>query len=89
MIFNYGADTDIMSVKSDDEMEHKEELEEPTALTKWQSIPFRNRLKMRLAGIGYFSDDGSRDFGTLMHEIVSQIRTIDDLEDALDRKAVS
>ena len=52
--------------------------------SKWQSIPFRNRLKMRLPGIGYFSDDGTRDFGTLMHEIVSEIRTLSDLENALD-----
>ncbi|MGV8963309.1 MAG: UvrD-helicase domain-containing protein [Candidatus Saccharimonadaceae bacterium] len=57
--------------------------------TNWQSTPFRNRLKMRLSGIGYFSDDGTRDFGTLMHDIVSGINTLDDLDRALEQKLLS
>lgn len=56
---------------------------------QWQSTPFRNRLKLRLSGIGYFSDDGKRDFGTLMHEIVSEMRTLDDLDYALEKKLLS
>ena len=56
---------------------------------QWQSTPFRNRLKLRLSGIGYFSDDGKRDFGTLMHEIVSEMRTLDDLDNALEKKLLS
>ena len=55
----------------------------------WQSIPFRNRLKMRLAGIGYFSDDGTRDFGTLMHEIVSEMLTLADLDSALEKRVLN
>ncbi len=61
---------------------------EPTDMN-WQSTPFRNRLKLRLSGIGYFSDDGTRDFGTLMHEIVSEMRTLDDLDSALEKKVLS
>ena len=60
-----------------------------TADQHWQSIPFRNRLKMRLPGIGYFSDDGTRDFGTLMHEIVSEMRTLTDLDGALEKRVLS
>ncbi len=71
----------------------KEE-EKETPLVKssnmqWQSIPFRNRLKMRLSGIGYFSDDGTRDFGTLMHEIMSEMRTLNDLNSALEKRLLS
>lgn len=55
----------------------------------WQSIPFRNRLKMRLPGIGYFSDDGTRDFGTLMHEIVSEMRILTDIDDAIEKRVLS
>ena len=55
----------------------------------WQSIPFRNRLKMRLSGIGYFSDDGTRDFGTLMHDIVSEMQILTDLDSALEKRVLS
>ena len=62
---------------------------EETENRHWQSTPFRNRLKMRLSGIGYFSDDGTRDFGTLMHEIVSEMRTMADLDSALEKRVLS
>lgn len=55
---------------------------------KWQSVPFGNRLKMRLNSIGYFTDDGSREYGTLMHDILSRVETAEDIEYAID-KAVS
>lgn len=62
---------------------------EESDTNQWQSIPFRNRLKMRLSGIGYFSDDGTRDFGTLMHEIVSEMLTLSDLDNALEKRVLS
>lgn len=81
--FNYGIANKI-------EKPEKKDLEKSKpSLTSWQSTPFRNRLKLRLSGIGYFSDDGSRDFGTLMHEIVSEIRTLDDLDKALENRVLS
>ncbi|HTN68181.1 MAG TPA: UvrD-helicase domain-containing protein [Dysgonamonadaceae bacterium] len=55
----------------------------------WESTPFRNRLKMRLLSIGYFSDDGTRDFGKLMHEIVSEINSLEDLDIALEKRVLS
>jgi ATP-dependent exoDNAse (exonuclease V) beta subunit len=55
---------------------------------KWQSVPFGNRLKMSLESLGYFSDDGSREYGTLMHGILSRVARIEDLDKAVD-EAVS
>ncbi|MFA6751188.1 MAG: UvrD-helicase domain-containing protein [Fermentimonas sp.] len=52
---------------------------------KWHSIPFNDRLKLRLNSIGFFSDDGSRDYGKLMHEIVSNVKTISDIPIAIDK----
>ncbi|MCW1734382.1 UvrD-helicase domain-containing protein [Anaerorudis cellulosivorans] len=53
---------------------------------KWQSVPFSDRLRLRLNSIGYFTDDGNRDYGMLMHEIISCIKTLDDLEKAVEKK---
>ncbi|MBK5194936.1 MAG: UvrD-helicase domain-containing protein [Proteiniphilum sp.] len=53
---------------------------------KWQSLPFDNRLKLRLNSIGFFTDDGSRDYGTLMHDIVSRVKYISDIPAAVERK---
>src|SRR5690554_130247 len=53
---------------------------------KWQSLPFNNRLKLRLNSIGFFTDDGSRDYGTLMHDIVSRVKYVSDIPAAVERK---
>jgi len=60
----------------------------PTAYKagKWQSVPFSDRLRLRLNSIGYFTDDGNRDYGMLMHEIISQVKTLDDLDKAVEKK---
>ena len=46
---------------------------------EWYSIPFDERLKLRLDSIGFFSDDGSRDYGKTMHDIISHVKTIADI----------
>lgn len=56
---------------------------------KWQSIPFNNRLKLRLNSAGFFSEDGSRAYGTLMHEIISSIQDLGDLAGAVEKKYIS
>jgi len=71
--------------------EKKNQEEEKTTvksyrMARWQSIPFGNRLKLRLNSIGFFSNDGSRDYGTLMHDIVSRVRIIADVPQAVERK---
>lgn len=83
--FNYGEAKKLDKSHKKDE----KDVEDEAVLTSWQSTPFRNRLKMRLSGIGYFSDDGTRNFGTLMHEIVSEIHTLDDLDGALEKRVLS
>ncbi len=57
-------------------------------MDEWRSTPFEGRLKLRLNSIGYFNDDGSRARGMLMHEIMSSIKTVDDLSDALERRVM-
>lgn len=59
----------------------------PTYKTgKWESFPFNNRLKLRLNSIGFFSDDGRRDYGKMMHELVSNVETLADIPQAVGQK---
>ena len=53
---------------------------------KWHSQPFDNRLQLKLNSIGFFSDDGSRDYGKLMHDIVSNIHRLEDIPAAVSKK---
>lgn len=55
---------------------------------KWHSSPYDERLKLRLNSIGFFSDDGSRDYGKLMHDIVSDVKSLSDIPEAVDRKVL-
>lgn len=56
---------------------------------KWNSIPFDDRLKMRLNSIGFFTDDGSRAYGTLMHEVISEISTLEQIDAAVEAGYIS
>lgn len=53
---------------------------------RWRSVPFGDRLKLRFNSIGYFSDDGSRDYGSMMHDIVSHVKTLADIPTAVEMK---
>jgi ATP-dependent exoDNAse (exonuclease V) beta subunit len=57
--------------------------------TQWQSIPFDNRLKLRFNSIGYFKNNGKRNYGMLMHDIISRVETIGDIPQAVERKILS
>lgn len=48
------------------------------------SIPYDSRLKLRLNNKYYFSESGKREYGTLMHEIISKVQSLDKLEDVVD-----
>ena len=63
--------------------------EPPLKTVQWQSIPFDNRLKLRLNSIGYFTDNGKRDYGTLMHDIVSRVETLADIPHAVEREILA
>jgi ATP-dependent exoDNAse (exonuclease V) beta subunit len=64
-------------------------LEKQTKTAQWQSIPFDNRLKLRFNSIGYFNNSGRRDYGMLMHDIISRVETIGDIPQAVNRKTVA
>lgn len=53
------------------------------------SRAYDERIKLLLKNKYYFTDTGQRDYGTLMHEIVSQIRTIEDIESAIEQYHIS
>lgn len=55
---------------------------------KWTSISFDDRLKMKLNSTDFFSDDGNRAYGTLMHDIISEIKTLDEIESAVELKYI-
>lgn len=49
------------------------------------STSYDDRLKLLLNNKYYFTDTGARDYGTLMHEIVSKVQTVDDIDDAVEK----
>lgn len=53
------------------------------------SIPFDNRLKLSLTNKSFFSDQGKREYGNLMHEILSKVNTVADLDDIVRRYRLS
>ncbi|MDR1810341.1 MAG: UvrD-helicase domain-containing protein [Prevotella sp.] len=53
------------------------------------SVPFDNRLKLKLNNKYAFSDNGRREYGTLMHEIISKVQTAGDLDGVLDAYCIS
>jgi ATP-dependent exoDNAse (exonuclease V) beta subunit len=63
--------------------EKQKEVEE-VSVESLSSIPFDERIKLRLKNKYYFSDTGKRDYGTLMHEIVSQVKTLQDIDNTLE-----
>jgi len=60
---------------------HKPEIQtvEETHTERLVSVPFDNRLRLRLNNRFFFAEDGQRELGNLMHEIVSHIETATDL----------
>lgn len=48
------------------------------------SVSFDERIKLLLKNKYYFSDTGQRDYGTLMHEVVSKVHTVQDIENAVE-----
>ncbi|NDV80156.1 exodeoxyribonuclease V subunit beta [Dysgonomonas sp. 511] len=53
------------------------------------SIQYDKRVKLRLKNKYFFSDTGKRDYGTLMHEIVSHVETLQDVEAAIEEYRAS
>ena len=53
------------------------------------SISYDDRIKLLLKNKYYFTDSGKRDYGMLMHEIVSKIETAEDIDNALTAYHIS
>ena len=53
------------------------------------SVPYDNRINLLLKNKYYFSDTGQRDYGTLMHEIISKVQTTDDISKAVEEYYIS
>ncbi len=53
------------------------------------SISYEQRIKLLLKNKYYFTDSGKRDYGLLMHEVVSKIETVEDIDSALDEYYIS
>jgi ATP-dependent exoDNAse (exonuclease V) beta subunit len=53
------------------------------------SISFDSKLQLLLKNKYFFTDTGERDYGTLMHEIISNIETRDELAKAVDSYYIS
>lgn len=78
-VFEYGESTAVR--KSEEKTVASSDKTE-----KWQSVPFGDRLQLRFNSIKYFSDDGSRDYGRMMHDIVSNVKTPADIPGAVEQK---
>lgn len=53
------------------------------------NISFDNRLQLLLNNKYFFTDTGARDYGTLMHEIVSKVQTINDVDNIVQSYYIS
>lgn len=53
------------------------------------SISFDDRLKLQLSNKYFFTDTGKRDYGTLMHEVVSSITTMEDVDTSIEKYYIS
>lgn len=58
---------------------------EEIRMSPLRSIPYDDRLQLRLMGKGFCFDDRRRKHGTLMHEVLSGIRTGADIAAAVER----
>ena len=63
---------------------HNEQTVEEIPMERIVSISPDERLHLRLHGKSYFFDNTRRKHGTLMHEVLSRIRTVDDIRQAVE-----
>lgn len=88
---HFDDEAGVLEIGDDDKIDSKETDSSDFVFDsgRWQSIPFDNRLKLRLNSAGFFTDDGSRAYGTMMHEIISEVQTIQDLDDVIEARYMS
>lgn len=88
---HYNEERNLYETGANYRMQQKEEHSEAEEIliTQLPSISFDDRLKLQLNNKHFFTDSGLRDYGTLMHEVVSSINTIDDIESATEKYYIS
>jgi len=52
-------------------------------------IPFDERLRLRLNNKYFFAENGQREYGTLLHEIMSRITSLDNLKEIVESYRIS
>jgi len=77
-VFELGSWWHPSAAKSD------EDSPEEITMARINSISPDDRLQLRLHGKGFFFDNARRKHGTLMHEVLSQIRTRKDIPSAVE-----
>ena len=77
---NFQLGNIISSRKKEQSIESENEV----SIGSLESVPFDDRLKLKLNNKYFFAEDGQREYGTLMHEIVSKVSTLDDLDQILE-----
>ncbi len=82
-LFEFG---NSIYIKEDKEKKVASELINPG---KWQSTSYDDRLRIQLNSIGYFTDDGSRNKGKLMHDIMMNIIRFEHIDNAVKEKVLS
>ncbi len=85
-LFEYGSASQRQTEPEPSRASTRPLSERSADTARWRSTPFDERLKLRLDSIGFFSDDGSRDYGKTMHDIISHVKTIADIPYAVERK---
>lgn len=87
----YDEEGNIFEIGKDYTKEQKEEKKkiEEILVNKLPSISFDDRLKLQLNNKYFFTDTGLRDYGTMMHEIVSTVSKAEDVERAAEKFYIS
>jgi len=65
--------------------EEKTEVSNEITINSLPNISFEERLKLKLSNKYFFSEKGQREYGTLMHEIISKIVYLDDVEKTVEK----
>lgn len=89
MIAQEDGESNIFSLGEIEKLATTSQNVQPTETATWQSNPFDSRLKLRLNSTGFFADNGKRDYGVLMHDILRHIETMNDVASAVDKKVLS
>lgn len=62
---------------------------EEILIDRLPSISFDDRLKLQLSNKYFFTEAGLREYGTLMHEVLSSITTAKDVESSIEKYYIS